>query len=182
MARKNVACAASRSAAAMFLPRARHNCSMQVAHHRALWRDARTRSAWTSTPIELGVLGIAAAEATAFQRIAARLLYPSVAGATAEVQEIDPGSQPLLWTMGVSGDRPIVLTTIPLAEGAAAFVAELQAADLRPGALDSGACIQTIVARARVLMRVMEGDTIELWVRNSLAAYTARWLVDAAAD
>lgn len=64
--------------------------------------------------------------------------------------------------------------------GARDLLAKGCSCDLRPGSLDEGACIQTVLAKARVLMRVMEGETIEIRVRNSLAAYTAKWLADAA--
>lgn len=55
--------------------------------------------------------------------------------------------------------------------------------DLHPAAFASGDCAQTVVAGARVLLRVTGGpDAIEIRVRNSFARYTAAWLADAMAE
>jgi|GEM_PF-133465 len=59
--------------------------------------------------------------------------------------------------------------------------------DLHPrGPLQPGACVQTDLARARVLLRfdraLAGGDAIEIWVRNSFARYAALWLIDALRD
>jgi len=74
--------------------------------------------AWTSTQIELAELGITAASASAFQDIATQLLYRggSLAPPNDEVRR-NRGTQPRLWSHGVSGDRPIVLATITSLEG-----------------------------------------------------------------
>lgn len=55
--------------------------------------------------------------------------------------------------------------------------------DLHPRAFGPGDCAQTILAKTRVLLRVLDdGDSIEVWVRNSFARYTANWLLDAATE
>lgn len=47
----------------------------------------------------------------------------------------------------------------------------------------TGGCAQTIIARSRVLLRALDGESsIELWVRNSLACYTVAWLLDACVE
>ncbi|KAA5607447.1 sarcosine oxidase subunit gamma [Roseospira marina] len=61
--------------------------------------------------------------------------------------------------------------------------------DLHPRVLGSGACVQTLLGRTRAVLRVTDGegpngqqggaDAIEIWVRNSIARYTAAWLIDA---
>jgi len=54
--------------------------------------------------------------------------------------------------------------------------------DLHPRTFGEGQCAQTILAGTRVLFRATASDTIELWVRNSFARYTAQWLTDAMAE
>lgn len=55
--------------------------------------------------------------------------------------------------------------------------------DLHPSVLVAGDCVQTLMAKARVLLRALDdGSAIELWVRNSYARYSAEWLLDAAAE
>lgn len=50
-------------------------------------------------------------------------------------------------------------------------------------ALGRGDCAQSILARTRMLLRVMDdAPTIEVWVRNSFAHYAACWLLDAATE
>lgn len=55
------------------------------------------------------------------------------------------------------------------------------ALDLHDSSFCAGACAQTLLAKARVVLRAVDG-VIELWVRNSFAAYAVRWLLDAAAE
>lgn len=55
------------------------------------------------------------------------------------------------------------------------------ALDLHASVFGAGACAQTLLARARVTLRALDGS-IELWVRNSFAGYAAMWLLDAAAE
>jgi cellobiose phosphorylase len=74
--------------------------------------------AWTSTQVELRELGVTPTEAAVFQELAGHLFYsnPAVRAPTAELAA-NRGSQPLLWTLGVSGDWPIVYATIDGADG-----------------------------------------------------------------
>ncbi len=74
--------------------------------------------AWTSTQVELRELGITPAEAAVFQELAGHLFYsdPTLRVSQAELLR-NRGSQPLLWGAGVSGDWPILLTTIDSVEG-----------------------------------------------------------------
>ena len=54
--------------------------------------------------------------------------------------------------------------------------------DLDPAAFAPGACAQTRLAKAAVLLRPLEGGAMELIVRRSFADYLQRWLEDAAAE
>ncbi|HET8622147.1 MAG TPA: glucoamylase family protein, partial [Gemmatimonadales bacterium] len=74
--------------------------------------------AWTSTQVELRELGITPSEAAVFQELAGHLFYsnPAVRASAAELMQ-NRGSQPLLWSIGVSGDWPIVFATIDGADG-----------------------------------------------------------------
>lgn len=54
------------------------------------------------------------------------------------------------------------------------------ALDLRWTSFGAGDCVQTILAKANVILRATsEGSSIELWSRNSWARYLAAWLDDA---
>jgi cellobiose phosphorylase len=74
--------------------------------------------AWTSTQVELRELNVTAADAAVFQDLARHLFYstPEMRASQDELRR-NRGSQPLLWTTGVSGDWPILLATIDSAEG-----------------------------------------------------------------
>jgi cyclic beta-1,2-glucan synthetase len=74
--------------------------------------------AWTSTQVELRELGITPADAALFQDLAGHLLYPTPElRAPAEEMRRNRGSQALLWSLGISGDWPIVFATIESADG-----------------------------------------------------------------
>ncbi len=75
--------------------------------------DRATRSASKRSGQTLTTLGIDAAQARRFQRLAAALLYPdrSLRAATAGLLD-GAGGAPTLWAGGISGDRPIVLLRI----------------------------------------------------------------------
>ena len=74
--------------------------------------------AWASTQVELRELGITPAEAAVFQELAGRLFYPSAAlRAPQDERQRNRGSQPLLWSLGLSGDWPILVATIKTADG-----------------------------------------------------------------
>ncbi|HZD53754.1 MAG TPA: sarcosine oxidase subunit gamma family protein, partial [Woeseiaceae bacterium] len=54
------------------------------------------------------------------------------------------------------------------------------ALDLDPSSFHAGHCAQTLLARAQVLLRALDGnDSFEIWVRNSFARYLIQWLLDA---
>lgn len=51
--------------------------------------------------------------------------------------------------------------------------------DLHPRRFGPGDCVQSLLAKSRVLLRATGDDCIEIWLRNSYARYTAIWLTDA---
>ncbi|HEX2781557.1 MAG TPA: glucoamylase family protein, partial [Gemmatimonadaceae bacterium] len=74
--------------------------------------------AWTATQVELRELGITPTDAAVFQELAGHLFYSASAlRAAPEDLVANRGSQPLLWTVGLSGDWPILLATISSPEG-----------------------------------------------------------------
>ncbi|MFL5561875.1 MAG: GH36-type glycosyl hydrolase domain-containing protein, partial [Gemmatimonadaceae bacterium] len=74
--------------------------------------------AWTSTQVELRELGMTPTDAAVFQELAGHLFYPNSAlrAPMAELIE-NRGSQPLLWSVGLSGDWPILLARIDSMDG-----------------------------------------------------------------
>ena len=55
--------------------------------------------------------------------------------------------------------------------------------DLHPRAFAPGACVQTALARAQVILHQTDDDpSFEITVRNSFAHYLATWLLDATAE
>jgi sarcosine oxidase subunit gamma len=55
--------------------------------------------------------------------------------------------------------------------------------DLHPRAFGRNACAQSILAKTRMLLRLVDDEpSFEIWVRNSFARYMAEWLLDAAAE
>jgi cyclic beta-1,2-glucan synthetase len=73
---------------------------------------------WTSTQVDLRELGISAEDAGVFQELAGHLFYANPAlRVPPEEQARGQGPQPLLWSLGVSGDWPILLATIESEEG-----------------------------------------------------------------
>jgi sarcosine oxidase, subunit gamma len=56
------------------------------------------------------------------------------------------------------------------------------ALDLHPNEFSTGDCAQTVLARCRVVLRAVETDVFELWVRNSFARYAAAWLLRSSAE
>jgi cellobiose phosphorylase len=74
--------------------------------------------AWTSTQVELRELGMTPTDAAVFQELAGYLFYPNSALRAPAVEIIENrGSQPLLWSVGLSGDWPILLARIDSMEG-----------------------------------------------------------------
>ena len=73
--------------------------------------------AFTQAQIQLRHLGINAAEASLFQRLAGHLLFTNALLRPApSLIEQGSGNAEGLWTMGISGDRPIVLLRIDAVE------------------------------------------------------------------
>jgi cyclic beta-1,2-glucan synthetase len=74
--------------------------------------------AWTRTQIELRELNITPADAAIFQQIAGRLFYGGRSMRAPEEELLrNRGAQQRLWSIGVSGDWPILLATIESVEG-----------------------------------------------------------------
>ena len=74
--------------------------------------------AWTSSQVELREFSLTPGDAAVYQELAGFLLYGSAAlrAPQSELRR-NRGSQPLLWSNGVSGDWPILLATIESADG-----------------------------------------------------------------
>ena len=74
--------------------------------------------AWTSTQIELNELGISATDAADFQELAGHLYFAADAlGPARDVREQNRASQGTLWSLGISGDLPILQATIHSVHG-----------------------------------------------------------------
>ena len=74
--------------------------------------------AWTTAQVELRELNITPANAAVYQDLAGHLLFAdSALGAPLAERLENDGSQPLLWTIGISGDVPILLATIEAVDG-----------------------------------------------------------------
>ncbi len=82
--------------------------------HRAQGAYERAKTlAWTQAQVQLRHIGVDAAEAADFQRLAAPLLYAHPAfRPSSEAILRGSGPQSALWPHGISGDRPIVLMRI----------------------------------------------------------------------
>jgi cyclic beta-1,2-glucan synthetase len=69
--------------------------------------------AWTQAQVQLRHLGIDAAEATLFQRLAGHVLFAAASmRPSAEIIQQGAGGPEALWSQGISGDIPIVLLRI----------------------------------------------------------------------
>ncbi len=69
--------------------------------------------AWTQAQVQLGYYQVAADEAGLYQQLANRVIYP-VPPYSAGVEAVDrvTGGVPALWSLGISGDLPIVVVRI----------------------------------------------------------------------
>ena len=75
--------------------------------------DRAATLAWTKAQVQLHHLGIDRAEASLFQQLAGHLLYAAPAlRPSSETILRGAGSQPALWSLGISGDLPIILLRI----------------------------------------------------------------------
>ena len=75
--------------------------------------ERATALAWTTAQVQLHHLGIDAAEASVFQRLASHLIYatPTVRAPSSAIVR-GAGAQSGLWPMGISGDLPILLLRV----------------------------------------------------------------------
>ncbi|MGV3708208.1 MAG: GH36-type glycosyl hydrolase domain-containing protein [Gemmatimonas sp.] len=82
------------------------------------YRDLRAAQraldlAWTSTQIELNELGITPVDAAFFQELGGHMFFPGdTLGPARDIRERNRGSQGVLWSLGISGDLPILQATI----------------------------------------------------------------------
>jgi len=92
----------------------RENALALVDKHRETNGFARAATlAWTQAQIQLRHLGMDAAEATLFQRLAGHVLFADAAmRPTSETIRRGAGTAAGLWAQGISGDIPIVLLRI----------------------------------------------------------------------
>jgi cyclic beta-1,2-glucan synthetase len=82
-------------------------------HHDVTAFDRAATLAWTQAQVQLHHLGITQAQAGQFQRLAGHLIYatPALRPPT-ETLEHGAAGQPGLWSMGISGDLPIIVLRI----------------------------------------------------------------------
>jgi cyclic beta-1,2-glucan synthetase len=74
--------------------------------------------AWTTAQVELRELNLTPADAAVYQAVAGHLFYANRSLAAPDEERLGcRGSQPLLWSVGVSGDWPILLASIDSMEG-----------------------------------------------------------------
>jgi cyclic beta-1,2-glucan synthetase len=74
--------------------------------------------AWTTAQVELRELNITPSDAAVYQDVAGHLFYANRSLGAAEEERLGSrGTQPLLWSVGVSGDWPILLAPIDSMEG-----------------------------------------------------------------
>ena len=82
-------------------------------HHDATAFERASTLAWTQAQIQLYHLDIHRDEAALFQRLAGHLIYTTPAlRASSETIASGAGGQPGLWSMGISGDLPILLLRV----------------------------------------------------------------------
>jgi cyclic beta-1,2-glucan synthetase len=82
-------------------------------HHDAGAFERAAALAWTQIQVQLHHLGISRSQAGQYQRLGGHLIYaaPTLRPAS-EIILAGRGGQPLLWSLGVSGDLPIMLVRI----------------------------------------------------------------------
>ena len=89
---------------------------------------------------------------------------------------VQGGSDPVS-VVDVSAQRTIIELSGPAAR---TVLAKGCALDLHESVFSAGQCVQTLLARAPVIVQPMiEADTIRVFVRPSFATYLAAWLLDA---
>ncbi len=82
-------------------------------HHDIGAFERAAQLAWTRVQVELHHLGIDRGQASQFQRLAGHLVYaaPTLRPAS-DIIQAGRASQPHLWSLGISGDLPILLVRI----------------------------------------------------------------------
>ena len=100
------------------------------------------------------------------ERDVAEALRTALAGVHSSVTEVS-GGQTILALRGAHV-RDLLAKGCPL--------------DLHPAAFAPGACAQTHLAKAAVLLRPLEGDAMELIFRRSFADYLWTWIETAATE
>jgi cyclic beta-1,2-glucan synthetase len=69
--------------------------------------------AWTQVQVQLHHLGIDRTEAGQYQRLARHIVYATpMLRPPSDIIRSGSGGQPRLWTLGISGDLPIILVCI----------------------------------------------------------------------
>jgi cyclic beta-1,2-glucan synthetase len=82
-------------------------------HHDVTAFDRAATLAWTQAQVQLHHLGITQAQAGQFQRLAGHLIYATPAlRPSSDTLEQGAAGQPGLWSMGISGDLPIIVLRI----------------------------------------------------------------------
>ena len=82
-------------------------------HHDVGAFERAAALAWTQAQVQLHHLGIDRSEAAQYQRLAGHLVYAApMLRPPSETIESGSGGQPSLWTLGISGDLPIILVRI----------------------------------------------------------------------
>ena len=82
-------------------------------HHDATAFERASTLAWTQAQVQLYHLDIHRDEAALFQRLAGHLIYAAPAlRASSETIERGAAGQPGLWSLGISGDLPILLLRV----------------------------------------------------------------------
>ncbi len=82
-------------------------------HRQAAAYDRALTLAWTQAQIQLRHLSIGVDDAHLYQTLASHLIYANAAlRPSSKSLKQDMGAQSMLWQMGISGDRPIVLVRI----------------------------------------------------------------------
>ena len=96
----------------------------------------------------------------------ARALREALRGLHAAVTPVGGGA--FVWLLRGAAVREVLAKECPF--------------DLNASGFAAGACAQTRLAKAAVLLRPFGGDAMELIVRRSFAGYLERWLEDAAGE
>ncbi len=82
-------------------------------HHDTGAFERAAALAWTQAQVQLHHLGVDRAQAALYQRLAGHVIYASpTLRSSSDAISTGSGGQPTLWSLGISGDLPIVLVRI----------------------------------------------------------------------